>query len=187
MNCASVAITGSGTSTLDDFPNMYVGEMNIPGQIATGECRSTAGTAMLYPNPGPADRITVTEVAGIPFKLPTTGRCFAPGGSAQAPPPPPPAGSSTTTRAAPTTLATSTVVTPTPRPTTTPIAPPPPPPTTYVAPTVAPPASSSYPPSSYTHPRHRPSSTTSCTTDVVEPTSYPVGNTYASWSNRRRV
>ncbi|RPB15494.1 hypothetical protein P167DRAFT_465855, partial [Morchella conica CCBAS932] len=52
MNCASVEITGSGTSTLEDYPAMYVGDMNIPGQIATGECRSTAGTALLYPNPG---------------------------------------------------------------------------------------------------------------------------------------
>lgn len=82
MNCAAVEITGSGTSTLDDYPNMYVGEMNIPGQIATGECRSTAGTALLYPNPGPADRVTVSEVAGIPFKAPTSGNCFAPGGKA---------------------------------------------------------------------------------------------------------
>lgn len=82
MNCAAVQITGSGTSTLDDYPNMYVGEMNIPGQIATGECRSTAGTALLYPNPGPADRVTVTPVAGIPFKAPTAGKCYAPGGKA---------------------------------------------------------------------------------------------------------
>lgn len=83
MNCAAVEITGTGTSTLDDYPNMYVGEMNIPGQIASGECRSTAGTALLYPNPGPADRVTVTPVAGIPFKAPTGGNCFAPGGRAQ--------------------------------------------------------------------------------------------------------
>ncbi|KAL0636935.1 hypothetical protein Q9L58_004037 [Maublancomyces gigas] len=82
MDCAAVEITGSGTSTLDDYPNMYVGEMNIPGQIATGECRSTAGTALVYPDPGPADRVTVSEVAGIPFKAPTKGNCFAPGGKA---------------------------------------------------------------------------------------------------------
>ncbi|PWW73521.1 hypothetical protein C7212DRAFT_217727, partial [Tuber magnatum] len=52
MNCAYVKITGSGTSTLDDYEDMWVGDMNIPGRIKTGECRSKAGLAIVYPHPG---------------------------------------------------------------------------------------------------------------------------------------
>lgn len=68
-------IVGSGNSTLDDLPDMYVGEMNIPGHIGAGECRSVSRAALVYPNPGPA--VTVTEMPDIPFKEPTGGNCFA--------------------------------------------------------------------------------------------------------------
>lgn len=78
MNCASVSITGRGTSTLDSYPDMFVGDMDLPGQIGTGECRSTAGSALLFPNPGPSSRITETKVSNIPFKKPTPGKCFSP-------------------------------------------------------------------------------------------------------------
>lgn len=83
MNCASVSITGKGTSTLGDYPDMFVGDMTLPGQIGMGECRSTAGAALLFPDPGPASRITETKVPKIGFRKPTEGRCFAPkkGGS----------------------------------------------------------------------------------------------------------
>lgn len=77
MNCAAMKITGNGDSTLDDFPDMYVGDMTLPGQIPDGACRSTAGTALQYPNPGTA--LTVTTVQGIPFKLPSDGQCFIKG------------------------------------------------------------------------------------------------------------
>ncbi|KAI5804540.1 extracellular protein, partial [Geopyxis carbonaria] len=52
MNCAAVEITGSGTSTLDELPDMWVGDQRIPGVIKEGECASTAGSALKYPNPG---------------------------------------------------------------------------------------------------------------------------------------
>ncbi|PUU75227.1 hypothetical protein B9Z19DRAFT_995570, partial [Tuber borchii] len=54
MNCAAVKITGSGTSKLEGNEDMFVGDMNLPGRIKTGECRSKAGLALVYPNPGPA-------------------------------------------------------------------------------------------------------------------------------------
>ncbi|KAG0642477.1 hypothetical protein HOY80DRAFT_620778 [Tuber brumale] len=74
MNCAPVTITGSGTSKLEDYDDMWVGDMNLPGRIKTGECRSKAGVALVYPNPGPF--ITIKEVSGIPFGPPTGGTCF---------------------------------------------------------------------------------------------------------------
>lgn len=58
---------------------MFVGDMDLPGHISTGECRSTAGTALLFPNPGPSSRITETVDPKIPFKKPTPGKCFPPG------------------------------------------------------------------------------------------------------------
>jgi len=75
IDCAVVAINGSGTSTLDHLPDMFVGDMTIAGHIGAGECRSTAGFAIQYPNPGEAK--TVTEVQSIPFKKPTGGKCVA--------------------------------------------------------------------------------------------------------------
>lgn len=203
MNCASVEITGTGTSTLDDYPNMYVGEMNIPGQIATGECRSTAGTALLYPNPGPADRVTTSPVDGIPFKGPSGGNCFAPGGTAPQLPSAAPSSAPTTSRpavaptstsrpaVAPTTTSRPAVV-----PTTSTRTP------TYVAPTTpstiqTPPASSyaaappdtntQYTPPYYSAPAQPGSSTPCPETDAV-----PTGNTYyaaagshGGWKRRR--
>lgn len=79
MNCAAVSIAGRGTSTLDAYPDMFVGDMDLPGQIGAGECRSTAGTALVFPNPGPSSRVTETRDPNIPFKKPTAGRCVAPG------------------------------------------------------------------------------------------------------------
>ena len=75
LDCAYVRITGSGTSTLDDLPDMFVGDMTIAGHIGPGECRSSAGYALDYPNPGNAR--TVTQVVNIPFKKPTGGKCYA--------------------------------------------------------------------------------------------------------------
>ncbi|KAF8541445.1 hypothetical protein BDD12DRAFT_501966 [Trichophaea hybrida] len=77
MDCAAVNISGGGSNKLQSFPDMYLGEMQIPGHIAPGECASTQGFAVVYPNPGPAP--VKTQVAGIDFKAPTTGNCFAPG------------------------------------------------------------------------------------------------------------
>ncbi|CAM4831415.1 unnamed protein product [Rotaria magnacalcarata] len=75
QNCASVRIDGPGTSTLDDFPDMFVGDMSLTGHIGPGECRSTAGFSLEYPNSGRA--LTVTAVGRISFKKPTNGKCFA--------------------------------------------------------------------------------------------------------------
>jgi hypothetical protein len=75
LDCASVNIAGSGTSTLDSLPDMFAGDLTVPGHIGPGECRSTAGYAIEYPNPGEA--VTITEVQSIPFKKPTAGKCFA--------------------------------------------------------------------------------------------------------------
>ncbi|CCX34395.1 hypothetical protein FPQ18DRAFT_275336 [Pyronema domesticum] len=85
QNCAAVTITGSGTSTLQDAPDMFLGDMSI-GQIKAGECRSTAGSNVEYPNPGPNPIKDTTS--GIPFKAPTAGQCFAPGSTSGSPPAP---------------------------------------------------------------------------------------------------
>jgi len=77
MNCATVEIEGSGTDRLQGLPDMYLGEMQIQGHIATGECASTPGTALEYPNPG--ENVTKDLVQGISLKRPTEGKCFAPG------------------------------------------------------------------------------------------------------------
>lgn len=204
MDCAAVQIAGTGTNTLTDYPNMYVGEMNIPGQINPGECRSTAGTALLYPNPGPADRVTQTTVQGIPFKAPTGGNCFAPGSKAPAPVVSAPV-VSVPVVSVPTTMATVVVppssvaapptsvvappysavappssVAPPPMATPTPAYTPPPASTPSYA--AAPAPSSESESESYSHVHHHhhytPSSTTSC-----EPT--PSGNTYYARWNRR--
>ena len=74
MNYAAVKVTGSGASKLEGNEDMFVGNMNLPGRIKTGECRSKAGLALVYPNPGPA--ITITPVSGIPFGHPTSGACY---------------------------------------------------------------------------------------------------------------
>lgn len=77
IDCASIKIDGSGTSTLDNFPEMFVGDMTLTGHIGTGECRSTAGFALEYPNPGRA--LTSTPVGGIGYKKPTNGKCYPKG------------------------------------------------------------------------------------------------------------
>lgn len=68
-------IEGSGTNTLDDFPDMFVGDMTIAGHIGPGECRSSSRAALEYPNPGKA--LTISEVQNIPFKKPTDGKCYS--------------------------------------------------------------------------------------------------------------
>lgn len=68
-------IVGSGNSTLDDRPDMYIGEMTIPGHIGPTECRSVSRAALVYPNPGPD--VTEIEMPQIPFKGPSGGNCFA--------------------------------------------------------------------------------------------------------------
>jgi len=74
LDCASVQIAGSGTSILNDLPDMFVGDMTLKGQIGAGECRSTAGYALEYPHPGPAT--TFVTFDNIGFKKPTGGKCF---------------------------------------------------------------------------------------------------------------
>jgi len=83
MNCASVTIEGTGTSTLDNLPNMYVGEL-LKGDIKDGMCLSTQEFDFLYPFPGDS----VTKSADGDFKGPhgpgpdgTYKVCKAPGGS----------------------------------------------------------------------------------------------------------
>lgn len=75
LDCASVRIAGSGASKLDDLPDMFLGDMSIPGHIGAGECRSSGGYALEYPKPGAA--LTVTQVANVLFKKPTGGKCYA--------------------------------------------------------------------------------------------------------------
>lgn len=69
-------ITGSGNSTLDDLPDMFVGDLTIPGHIGPDDCRTTLGFATVFPNPGAA--LTITEVEGVIFKDPTPGQCYSP-------------------------------------------------------------------------------------------------------------
>jgi hypothetical protein len=77
MNCAAIVIEEGGTNTLDDYPDLWVGDMTIPGHIETDQCASDYGTQIDYPNPG--NRVTRKAVAGIPFKKPTGGKCYPPG------------------------------------------------------------------------------------------------------------
>lgn len=74
LDCASIRITGSGTSTLDDLPDMFVDDMTLNGQIGVGECRSTSGYTIEYPFPGPST--TFTTFDNIAFKKPTNGNCL---------------------------------------------------------------------------------------------------------------
>lgn len=64
---------------MDNYVDMYVGEMVIPGHINTGECNSVAGTQLLYPNPGQAVTKQDPPTAGLDFQLPTPGKCISPG------------------------------------------------------------------------------------------------------------
>lgn len=73
-DCASVKIDGSGTSMLNHLPDMFVGDMTLARRIGAGECRSTAGYALEYPDPG--DAVTVTTVQSIGFKKPSRGKCY---------------------------------------------------------------------------------------------------------------
>lgn len=53
MNCASVEIEGSGTSTLDDLPDMFVGEL-VKGPITADKCLTPENFNFEYPFPGDA-------------------------------------------------------------------------------------------------------------------------------------
>ncbi|RPB23905.1 hypothetical protein L211DRAFT_229428 [Terfezia boudieri ATCC MYA-4762] len=88
MNCASVKIQGSGTSTLDNLPDMFVGDL-IKGDIKDGMCTSTQEFYLSYPSPG--DNVIKTSEVGK-FKGPngpgsdgTYNICKAPGGPSKAP------------------------------------------------------------------------------------------------------
>lgn len=111
LDCAVVEITGSGTSTLNDLPDMFVGDMTLPGQIGAGQCRSYSGNAIEFPNPGTAK--TITSMPSIGFKKPTGGNCFAKRSSNNQ------TASSASTKASVTTTATPTRSTASSRPTTT--------------------------------------------------------------------
>jgi len=90
MNCAHITIDGSGTSTLNDFPDMFVANVN-------NGCTTKEGNDLEFPNPG-------KDVERSPAKNnaptgPPVGKCPAGSGApAPAPPaggsPPPPAGGS---------------------------------------------------------------------------------------------
>jgi LysM repeat protein len=72
MNCAAVDITGSGTSTLDDRPEIF--KANI-----IKECTVPEGTDVQFPDPGPALQVLSQANLGPP-----TGEC---GGSPPTPEP----------------------------------------------------------------------------------------------------
>jgi len=113
QNCASIRIAGSGTSTLDHLPDVFVGDMSIPGHIGAGECRSTAGVALEYHNPGEA--VTMTKFDNIGFKKATGGKCYPKAtkvGSTTANPSSSTSSKATTSTKAPTTVKTTTSTTP---------------------------------------------------------------------------
>lgn len=91
MNCASVKIEGSGTSTLNDLPDMWVGDL-VTGGITSSMCLSTQQYFFVYPNPGKS--ITKTTESGD-FKGPTGAGpdgsfniCRSPGSGTTPPPVP---------------------------------------------------------------------------------------------------
>ncbi|KAI5792495.1 hypothetical protein DFH27DRAFT_474548, partial [Peziza echinospora] len=57
QNCASVKITGSGTSTLTSREDMWVGDL-VKAPITKTMCLSTGGKDFRFPNPG--DKVTNT-------------------------------------------------------------------------------------------------------------------------------
>ncbi|KAF8414628.1 hypothetical protein BGX38DRAFT_1247425 [Terfezia claveryi] len=83
MNCASVTIQGSGTSTLDNLPDMFVGEL-LKGDIKDGMCISTQEFYFSFPSPG--DNVFKTSEVGKfkgangPGSDGTYNVCKAPGG-----------------------------------------------------------------------------------------------------------
>ena len=88
MNCAAVKIEGDGKSTLDTFPDMYLGEVRF-GPIGEGMCRSVFGENLEYPNPGSEERVTRYADPDTPKAVLPTGKgpdenwgvCKAPGGT----------------------------------------------------------------------------------------------------------
>jgi LysM domain len=89
MNCAHVTITGSGTSTLDDHPDMFVANVN-------NGCTTKEGNDLEFPNPGkdvertPANNAAPTgpPVGNCPAGSGAPAPAPAPG-PGSAPPPPP--------------------------------------------------------------------------------------------------
>jgi len=77
MNCAAVTITGSGTSTLADRPDMMV------ANVGNG-CAVPDGTDVKFPNPGADLQVISQAKLGAP-----TGTCGSSGPSAPSAPAPP--------------------------------------------------------------------------------------------------
>ena len=74
MNCAAVTITGSGTSTLEDRPEIFTANIN-------NDCKTTEGTDVVFPNPGPDLQVLSDANLGPP-----SGQgCEAPSSPAPAP------------------------------------------------------------------------------------------------------
>jgi len=80
MNCAHITIEGSGTSTLNDLPDMFVANVG-------NQCSTKAGADVEFPNPG-ADVERSPANNGAPT-APPEGNCPA-GTGAPAPPAPAP-------------------------------------------------------------------------------------------------
>ena len=91
MNCAAITITGSGTSTLNNLPDMFVANVNKG-------CSTTEGTDVEFPNPG-ADVERNPAKNGAPTG-PPTGTCAAASGAPAPAPAPAPAASSASAPAA---------------------------------------------------------------------------------------
>jgi len=85
MNCAAVDITGSGTSTLDDHPEIFTANIG-------GDCTTTEGDDIQFPNPGSDLQVNNTGNIRPP-------KCSNLNSS---PPPPPPADSPSPDSADPT-------------------------------------------------------------------------------------
>jgi len=83
MNCAHITIEGSGTSTLNDRPDMFVANVGSAG----GGCGTEAGKDVEFPNPG-ADVERSPAKNGASTAPPTTCGAPSPAPGAGGPPPP---------------------------------------------------------------------------------------------------
>jgi len=59
MNCAAVDITGSGTSTLDDLPEIFTANIG-------GDCTTTENIDIVFPNAGPDVDVLSNQFLGPP-------------------------------------------------------------------------------------------------------------------------
>ncbi|KAF8470611.1 hypothetical protein BDZ91DRAFT_543935 [Kalaharituber pfeilii] len=118
MNCASVTITGTGTSTLDHLPNMWVGDL-IKGDIKEGMCKTKAGVNFDFPFPGDNVTRNSEESAGPTGPGPNGGFevCRAPGPGGKPDPIPTPVDPPAVTRTSTSVPTPPVTVTPTPVPT----------------------------------------------------------------------